>query len=347
MLCGTGTMPYRAMLCLAMMYLGSAAPMAAVPPGDGAAETVPTYGPGTNLADLAIKTRNYRLAVLPGELVDFEVTVWNEGPAAVVGALVDVPVPTGFGSVAWGEAGVVGALCESAVNMGDLLTTVDLAAGESVVYKVCGTVDLVPSVADLVHTATVVPPGSVNDPDTTNNVEDDIDPIGAAADVMVSVSNHDHSASSAGALAPNQQTVYEIIARNKGPSPSGMIAVTVQIPQVLGNLDFGPEQGMFDPGSGIWSGISLGPDEKVTMTVTADVLPTNNVDVVRVAAEVMPSNNLPDLFLANNASEDRDLYDVAGRVILAANFGSGDFWEWSNVVGPSLANTGVYGGEEE
>lgn len=326
----------RAWAWLVAVYL--AVPVAAV---DGTA----VDGTGTGFADLVIQTRNFRLAVLPGQTVDFTVKVRNQGPSAVIGAVVDVPVPMGFGSVSWGVEGVVGPLCGGATNTGALAEIVDLAAGESVVYKVCGEVDAVPTVSNLIHVATVTPPGGVNDPDSTNNWDDDDDPIGPASDLNVTVSNH-RIIPNQGFLVPSQLTVYEIIARNKGPSPTDMVEVAVRVPQVLVNATFGSRQGTYDSGTGIWNGLLLQADERATLIVVAEVLSTNQVDEVVVAAQVVATTDLPDPFMGNNQAQDRDIYDATGSVIFADGFGSGDLWAWSDTVG-TVANTGVYGGEEE
>lgn len=104
------------------------------------------------------------LVAIPGQKVDFQVTVRNTGPSDVFGARVEAQAPAGLEKVEWTCQALSGK-CTPA-GSGNLLDLVDLPAGGELSYKLTG---VVTTFHDMTHTAQVDPPAGVTDPEPGNN----------------------------------------------------------------------------------------------------------------------------------------------------------------------------------
>jgi uncharacterized repeat protein (TIGR01451 family) len=54
--------------------------------------------------------------------------------------------------------------------------------------------------------------------------------------------------------APGTADVYTIVVTNNGPSTVSSVTLTDTIPAALLNPSFGPSAGIYDLGTGVWSG---------------------------------------------------------------------------------------------
>jgi uncharacterized repeat protein (TIGR01451 family) len=126
-------------------------------------------------ADLAITKTNGTDTYTPGMTTAYRVTVTNNGPSDVQGAVVEDQLPPGITTANWtcGEA-TDGGTCGAASGTGGIDTTVDLPAGASVTYRLTMHV---PStfVGPLTNIATVTAPADITDPDLDNNTDMDTD----------------------------------------------------------------------------------------------------------------------------------------------------------------------------
>jgi uncharacterized repeat protein (TIGR01451 family) len=120
---------------------------------------------GWDLAGAPPAPRRADLSIATGTTVDvtYTLTATNLGPDGVTGAVIDDDFPPGVTGVTWQCAAAGGATC-TASGSGDVHDTVDLPAGGRVTYTAIGT-----AASAGVRTATVAPPGGVEDPVPGNN----------------------------------------------------------------------------------------------------------------------------------------------------------------------------------
>ncbi|HUG86017.1 MAG TPA: DUF11 domain-containing protein, partial [Euzebya sp.] len=138
-------------------------------------------------ADLAVTKTNGVTAVTAGGAVTYQVTVTNNGPQDVAGAvLTDVLdgaildlATVSFTCAPVGATGA-GSVCPLAGDAADLAAGVafDLEAGDAVRFTIEATVRADAS-GTLVNTATVAPPAGVTDGTSGNNSATDSDPVGS------------------------------------------------------------------------------------------------------------------------------------------------------------------------
>ncbi|WMT92879.1 DUF6923 family protein [Pelagibacterium sp. H642] len=138
----------------------------------GACVTVPT----AEQADLAITKTNGSDTYVPGANLDYTIVVSNNGPADVVGALVNDPLPSGYSSATWScSAATGGASCSTPSGSGAIVDVpVDLPSGSSVTFTLS-----LPIAADttgeIINPATVTAPPATFDTDLSNNTARDRD----------------------------------------------------------------------------------------------------------------------------------------------------------------------------
>ena len=160
----------------------------------------------TPQADLSITKTDGQTSAVPGTNITYTVVVTNNGPSAVVDAVVTDILPPGatFVSVTGPAAYDAGA---STVRS----TTVTLAPGESVTYLVTVAID--PNLTgSLSNTATVSPPSGVTDPNPGNNSATDTDTLTPQADLSIAKSDGKTS------VVPGTNNTYTITVTNNGPS---------------------------------------------------------------------------------------------------------------------------------
>jgi uncharacterized repeat protein (TIGR01451 family) len=149
-------------------------------PGGPAADIGADEIPGPN-ADLAITKTDGQTDVLPGSLVDYTITVRNNGPSAVTGATVTDTAPALLTGVTWTCAtSGAGNSCAAASGTGSINTTVSLANGGVATFHLKGTLSS-SATGTLSNTATVGSPGNAGDSNPANNTAVDNDRIVLAA----------------------------------------------------------------------------------------------------------------------------------------------------------------------
>jgi uncharacterized repeat protein (TIGR01451 family) len=139
------------------------------------AANCPTATLFSQVADLAITKTSGTDTYRPGMTTAYTITVTNNGPSDVQGAVVEDQLPPGITMASWtcgGETG--GGKCGAANGFDGISTTADLPAGASVTYWLTMNV---PStfVGPLTNTATVTVPPDITDPDLDNNTDTDTD----------------------------------------------------------------------------------------------------------------------------------------------------------------------------
>jgi uncharacterized repeat protein (TIGR01451 family) len=133
-------------------------------------------------ADLGVDVDNAADFIAGGSVVSYLIVVGNEGPNAVSGAqLIDEP-PATLTAVNWTCSATGGAVCPAPSGTGAIDSALTLPAGTSLRYVLSGTVPALPE-TPLVHSVSVLAPGSVLDANTANDsASDGPDPVGVFRD---------------------------------------------------------------------------------------------------------------------------------------------------------------------
>jgi uncharacterized repeat protein (TIGR01451 family) len=91
---------------------------------------------------------------------------------------------------------------------------------------------------------------------------------------------------------------YTITVTNNGPSAITAVTLTDTPQFLLPGFTFTPSEGTYDPATGLWTGLTLGPGESITLTLTGAIDPaatgtmTNTVTVTpQGATEQTPADN--------------------------------------------------------
>lgn len=112
----------------------------------------------------------------------------------------------------------------------------------------------------------------------------------------------DHVASA----VPGTPTTYTITVTSAGPSTVSSVILTDVVPPALLNPVFGAESsGVYDPVTGIWSGLSLATGQSVSLTLTGDIDPAATGTLTNTA-HVAPPAGVTDPNGANNNASDTD-----------------------------------------
>jgi len=125
--------------------------------------------------DLSITKTDNSTLYTPGGTTTYTIVVRNSGPSNITGAVLTDPKPSQIESWTWicqqptgGATGCDGVQSSAA----DFTDTVDLPTGSSITYSVLANISS-RATGTLINTATIAPPGSVTDPDATNNSASD------------------------------------------------------------------------------------------------------------------------------------------------------------------------------
>lgn len=127
-------------------------------------------------ADLAVSVDNERGYVSPAQNFVYTITVRNNGPDNVVGAIVMDVFPAALTRVTWGANPVGRATSAQGSGTGNLADTVNLPVGDTVVYTVSATVDQAAS-ATIINTVAVQVPNGMIELVPANNTATDSAPV--------------------------------------------------------------------------------------------------------------------------------------------------------------------------
>ena len=269
----------------------------ALPPGDStpADNSDSDTDTLTPLAGLVITKDDGQTTAVPGTSTTYTITVGNAGPSDVTGATLSDPLPAGVTAATWTFVAAVGggSVTGPASGSGALSTTVDLPAGATVTFSFTATIDPA-ATGMLVNTATITPPAGtpVSDADT--------DTLTPQADLSVTKDDGKTTA------VPGNGNTYTITVSNAGPSTVTSLNLTDSVPAALLNPSFGtPSSGTYDPATGIWSGLSLGAGQSITITLSGTIDPAATGSLTNTV-EVAPPAGVTDANPGNNDNSDTD-----------------------------------------
>jgi uncharacterized repeat protein (TIGR01451 family) len=105
---------------------------------------------------------------------------------------------------------------------------------------------------------------------------------------------------------PGQALSYTLTVANLGPWPVTAVNVLDTIPSALLGPVFTPSVGTYDPGTGAWTGLDLGPGTSVQMALDGTVDPAAS-GLLTNATVVAPPGGVVDVVPANNDAVDTDV----------------------------------------
>lgn len=283
---------------------------------DTAAVAITVVPPPLPAADLGLVKSDNQVEALAGDSLLYNLTVTNAGPDAVSGALVSDPLPPGLVGESWS--------CGGAQGSGDLVASIDLAAGASVVCTVEATID--PGFCGvLVNTASVTAPDGVTDPgsdpgDVTASDETRVLPaFGLCASKRLLTGPH----------AQGSAVRYELLLINAGPDPVPNLPtdeLSDPLPTALVAASATADAGIAAVVNGLltWNG-DLNPGDVVTITVDAVVGETDpGTEVCNQGLLRDPQGELqPTDDPATAAPSDATCFEVAPILVIPALAPSG------------------------
>ena len=231
------------------------------------------------VADLSVSKMVSNATPNVGDTITFTVTLSDQGPDAATNVKLSDLLPAGLTFV--GATPSQGTY-NSATGIWDVGT---LANGAQTVLTIG---------------ATVVSPGTQTNTAAISHA-DQFDPITAnnsasateapPADLQVAITD------GATTVVPGTGDTYMITVTNNGPDTVSSVTLTDTIPAALLNPIFGtPSAGSYDPGTRVWSGLSLASSQSVTITLTGTIDPSatgslTNTVTVAGTADTNPGNN--------------------------------------------------------
>jgi uncharacterized repeat protein (TIGR01451 family) len=280
-------------------------------------------------ADLAV-TMSAPPAVDPGGTFQATVTTSNaSGPDAASGIDLIVDLNSPFTPCSWTCTGSGGASCSATGVYGNsyaIEDVVDLPVGGSTTHVLTCAVAS-DADGDEFSYAYLELPAHVVDPDENNNEAEALTSIQATADLSISVTDGVDGIVSPGVLN------YTIEVQNPGPSDVFDLRIRDEFPPQLSNVSWSCgaiRGGVGCPGSStgnIDEYLNLPAGTSVVFTVTADATGTPGELIVNAPYLTLPMD-FSDPDTGNNTATD-----VTEFAIAMDGFDSGDFSEWSSVVG--------------
>jgi len=282
-------------------------------PANNIATDTDVIVPAVALADLAVTIDNGVTTLISGTATNYTVTVVNNGPSPVTGAILADPVVAGLAKTAVVCAAVPGR-CVTPPTVSELesgtFALPALAAGET--YAIIVTANVSAASGSVTNVAAVAVPGGVMDASPANDSASDSDavlpPLPAIVDLGVTVS------ASAGSAVPGGNLSYTITVTNAGPADA--TGATVDDVAPAGVTFGGWTCVVTNPGSGggvttacgaasgsgnLATSVTMQPGAVIRYVVSASVAPGASGNVVDSASVIVPAG-ATDPNAANNAS---------------------------------------------
>jgi uncharacterized repeat protein (TIGR01451 family) len=246
----------------------------------------------TPQADLAVTKTDGKTSVVPGTADTYTITVTNNGPSTVTSlTLADTAAPALVGAAFTPSTGTY-------TSGTGAWTGLTLARGQSITLTVTGTINPA-ATGNEVNTATVSAPAGVTDPNSANNSATDTDTLTPQADLSVTKTDGKTS------VVPGTADTYTITVSNNGPSTLGSLTLTDNANPALVGAVFTPSAGVYNSGTGAWTGLNLASGQSITLTVTGTINPAATGTEVNTAT-VSPPAGATDPNSANNSATDKD-----------------------------------------
>jgi uncharacterized repeat protein (TIGR01451 family) len=244
-------------------------------------------------ADLMVSKSVDLPSAVPGQdSINYTVVVTNAGPSAVTAATLEDTLPAELDSPTWT---CTGSACPSGSGSGSLDETLDLAAGDVVIYVISGT--LKASATSLSNTASITSP--MDDPDASNNEAAVITTVTPQADLAI-------DKRLAWSERAGRPITYTIVVTNLGPSDALGALVNDAFPAEVSDVTWecaGADGATCGTASGGGDIVDQAVDLPVGGTVTYVAVGTADTSGPIVNhASVAPPSGVPDPVMGNNAA---------------------------------------------
>ncbi|HET9579714.1 MAG TPA: FG-GAP-like repeat-containing protein [Usitatibacter sp.] len=275
------------------------------------AETAP-------VADLAITKTDGLANVLAGASTTYTITVTNNGPSSVTGALLTDAAATGLAKTAVACSATPGA-CVSAPTVAQLesgtFALPALAVGAT--YQITVTANVTAGSGSVSNVATIAAPIGASDPTPGNNSATDTDTVSPVADLAITKTDGIASVVTGGS------TIYTITVTNNGPSSvtgavltdavaTGLAKTAVACSTAPGACVSAPTVAQLESGTFALPPLAAGATYQIK--VTANVTAASGTSVSNVATIAAPTGIL-DTTPGNNSATDTDTVTAAALAI--------------------------------
>ena len=259
--------------------------------------------PVATSADLQVAKSASPSPAVPGDGIEYTITVFNAGPSDAAAVTLTDPLTALAGVAASASTGT----CAVTGSVDCTIGTV--RAGETVTVTISGTVDAART-TDLTNTATAS--SSTSDPNGSNNSGSVVTTMQPSADLSIT------KTASPNPLIAGDEVTYTVTVVNNGPSDATGVVVTDTPPGELDNLDGSASQGSCSATTCTLGTLAAGAS--ATVIVTGDVpsgadpadVADNTAEVAADTVDPDPSDNtatistgvaaVADLRLAKSAS---------------------------------------------
>jgi len=291
-------------------------PSTSVPP----TSIPPTSPPSTISVDLQItKNDGGATTYTAGSTVNYTITVTNNGPNSVTGAIVTDVFSTNanIDSATWNCAGAGGATCNTASGSGDINASnggvVNLPVSSSVTYTVTANINA-GATGDLVNTASVAVPSGYTDTNTGNNSATDTDTlsVSTSADLQVTMDDGGRLVYKAGDTID-----YTITVLNNGPDDVTGATLSDNKPSQVDTWGWcvAPCTPVANSSTTLSDTINLTSGASITYTITANISANPGGNLTNTAT--ISSSNDP------TPGNDFDTSTIQLAVSSYGNFGTG------------------------
>lgn len=245
-----------------------------VPANDSASVILNPVTPTTDIATVkSFDSDSIRM----GDTATSTITVNNEGPFAATGVTVRDPLPTG--------ATFVSAVGDGSYDpVTGIWTVGDVAFPGSASIRITGRADGTGFILNTAALATVSPT--------------DINPLNDVATAPLTIARALADLSVGKTVRPaveasiGQPVAFVVTATNNGPGTAANVSVDEQLPDGLAFVSANPEQGSFDPATGIWTIGALVAGSTVQMELLTTAIAAGRQTNVAVVSD--PSIEDPD-----------------------------------------------------
>lgn len=347
----------------AQNYPGSLGNSATATPPGGVTDPEPGNNTGTDtntltaIAGLSVqKTVTSGATVGNGGTVSYRIDVANAGPSAALGATLSDIVPTQLTSVAWTCTASPGSSCSAANGTGNVVLTLGLAAGGSVVVQITGVAPTLTPATIGANTVTITPPPGTSDPTPGDNTA-------TTPTVPVIPRSLLAFADSAGPVdgTPGQPNVVNVLANdtlNGVAVAPGQVVLTSSATAPLaintdGTVDVAPgtPTGTYtgsyqicetaDPGNCATAQVTVSVNASATVDAIDDVLPPRASGTTGAAFNVLANdtiNGAPAAGLVTLTADNTGPLQIAadGSVTLAAGTAAGVYSTTYRICEPAL-----------
>ena len=259
--------------------------------------------------DLSVTQTDNKTSVVPGTLNTYTITVTNNGQSTVSSLTMTDVIPAELLNPLFGtpSSGTYN-------NSTGLWNGLNLAPGKSIRITLRGTVSPT-ATGSITNTVSVSPADGYVDSNSTNNLSSDVDTLTPKVDLQVTQTDNKTS------VVPGTNNTYTITVTNNGPSTVSSFTMTDVIPAQLLNAVFGtPSSGTYNNITGVWSGLSLGTGNSVTITLGGTIAPAATGSITNTVSVAAP-NGVTDTKLSNNNASDINLLTPQADLVVTQTDG--------------------------